>query len=368
MGWRKKLAATAGGLVVALTAVEVALWIADVPRFHRAHSAPEQFRFVQEPDSGRYFWVNKPGTRIEFEYDSDPRGYFEPGNIVRHTVNAEGFRGDAFRAPAPRTLRLAFFGDSFTFGEGVHDGDTFAEVTARLLDEHYEQNRVRVESYNFGVSGYNTRDCQFLLEIVAAQAKPHAVVLCYVLNDAEPALFRIDPARQAPVRRSRELEVDEGSDDPRPPDDSIYSLRLARLTWQVAASRERSQRTIAHYRDLYGPSAAGWQTTQGALSKMGAFLGERGIPFYVMIFPILFELDGGYPFEELHELVAGHATASGAGVLDLLPAFASHSGPELWVHPTDQHPNEQAHAIAAEQLARFLIANEGFAKVISALR
>lgn len=29
-------------------------------------------------------------------------------------------------------------------------------------------------------------------------------------------------------------------------------------------------------------------------------------------------------------------------------------GPELWVHPTDQHANELAHDVAGRTLARFL--------------
>jgi hypothetical protein len=41
-------------------------------------------------------------------------------------------------------------------------------------------------------------------------------------------------------------------------------------------------------------------------------------------------------------------------VLDLFDAFRGRDGPSLWVHPTNQHPNEEAHAIAAEALGRFL--------------
>ena len=45
-------------------------------------------------------------------------------------------------------------------------------------------------------------------------------------------------------------------------------------------------------------------------------------------------------------------------VLDLQPAFAGHDGPELWVHPTNQHPNEIGHRIAGTALYEFL-AREG---------
>jgi hypothetical protein len=47
-------------------------------------------------------------------------------------------------------------------------------------------------------------------------------------------------------------------------------------------------------------------------------------------------------------------------VLDLLPSFGEHEGPELWVHPSNQHPNEIGHQIAGEALWRFLV-DEGLA-------
>jgi len=46
-------------------------------------------------------------------------------------------------------------------------------------------------------------------------------------------------------------------------------------------------------------------------------------------------------------------------VLDLRETFRSFHGPELWVHPTDQHPNEQAHKLAAEAIAQKIL-NEGW--------
>jgi hypothetical protein len=37
-------------------------------------------------------------------------------------------------------------------------------------------------------------------------------------------------------------------------------------------------------------------------------------------------------------------------------AFAGHDGPEPWVDPTNQHPNEIAHEIAGQALHHFLAA------------
>ena len=44
-------------------------------------------------------------------------------------------------------------------------------------------------------------------------------------------------------------------------------------------------------------------------------------------------------------------------VLDLQPAFDGFDGPELWVHPNNQHTNEIAHKVAAEAMGRFILEN-----------
>lgn len=87
---------------------------------------------------------------------------------------------------------------------------------------------------------------------------------------------------------------------------------------------------------------------------------SRQIPLVVMIFPILHDLDDGHPFLDLYAKVAASAEANGTQVLDLFPGFRGRSARSLWVHPTDQHPNEWAHRIAAEQLTAFLGKHAGF--------
>ena len=77
-----------------------------------------------------------PSAKIKFEYDSNPRGYFEEGNIVVHTTNSMGFRGKEFTVDRINNKKkIIFLGDSFTFGEGVKDKDTFAIQTVNKLNE-----------------------------------------------------------------------------------------------------------------------------------------------------------------------------------------------------------------------------------------
>ena len=99
-------------------------------------------------------------------------------------------------------MRLLFLGDSFTFGEGVHFEDTFPEVTSRLLADRWRGKNLIWQSYNLGVGGYNTTDELRLLKAMGLQFHPDAVIVCYVLNDAEPSLFEMGPSG-TPVRTPR---------------------------------------------------------------------------------------------------------------------------------------------------------------------
>jgi lysophospholipase L1-like esterase len=342
------------GLAVGLALVEAILRAAGLPRVHRAHTPAAQFDFLQSRAGGHVFFVNKRSEAIRFEYDSDPRGYFGPGNAVVHQTNGNGFRGpDCALAKPAGTFRLVFLGDSFTFGEGVRFEDTFAEATAALLAQRLPDARLRFESCNLGVSGYNTADALFLFEALVPRLSPDAVILGYVINDAEPPLFAMDPSR-GPVRRPREIEVAEGVDSATPPDVGLYRLRVAQLVWQLRAERRRGSATEDYYRSLYRPDAEGWAATRAALDGLVAAARRENLPLVVMLFPILHRLDDGHPYLDAYRIVQQQVEGAGGQFLNLFPAFAGMDAESLWVHPTDQHPNERAHRIAAEQLANRL--------------
>ena len=75
------------------------------------------------------------------------------------------------------------------------------------------------------------------------------------------------------------------------------------------------------------------------------------------IFPFLYRLDSGYPFHEFHDRVSRYCRDHDIEVLDLFDAFSGKTDIDLWVHPSDQHPNEIAHAIAADALYPFVAAD-----------
>jgi hypothetical protein len=343
------------GLVLGLGVAELVLAILGKPRFYEAHTASTRFAFFQSPDRTDWFYVNTPSTNIRFVYDGNPRGYFGPDNEVNHQTNSKGFRGPEISPiKPPGTIRIACLGDSFTFGEGVRFEDTYPEQLASLLAAEPACAGLTFESCNFGVGGYNTTQSLFALRAWALPAQPDIVVLGYVLNDAEPRLYDRDKLTGRFVRRPREAGIPEGQGDPRPPDTLLYKLRTARLIWQVGRNRQRTGNMIDYYRSLYDEANPGWQESRDALERIIKTCHDHGIPCVVLCFPILVDLTDTHPFADLYARVGSVVESAGGIYVNLLPKLKGLDASDLWVHPTDQHPNEVVHRIAAEAITEAL--------------
>jgi len=341
-----RLALSAGTFILALGLIEIAMRMLGLPRVPEPHSETARFAFAEVGQARESFYANQPG-RITFRYDGNPRGYFDERNEVHHDVSPTGFRGPAFQPKAAGTLRMVFLGDSFTFGEGVRNEHTYAEVTARLLRTKGKQ----ADPCNLGVGGYNTTQSLQAANLIGFGLEPDIVILGYTLNDAEPPLFEIDKATGRPVRRPRETFIEAEAAPKKPPTAGIYRLRLARAAWQIARQRELSRQTIDYYRSINDPENKGCIESERALRELITECKKRDIPCVVVMFPLLYELSEDYPFLDTHQKIGSLVADAGGTFIDLLPALKDKQAASLIVHPTDQHPNERVHGIVGGLLA-----------------
>ncbi|MBU1125693.1 MAG: SGNH/GDSL hydrolase family protein [Candidatus Omnitrophica bacterium] len=350
------------GILFSIVMAEVLLSCLKEPVFYTQHEGSSQFTFVIVNNRILYYH-NKPSERIRFVYENNPRGYFGNNNEIDHITNSWGFRGDEFsKVKPPQTFRIIFLGDSFTFGEGVKFDDTYPQKVSKLLRQHYKKLPLSFESYNFGVGGYNTVQESFLLTQIALQCDPDLVVIGYTLNDPEPMLFKYDEKENKVSRRAREFYIPEGLSQSMPPDSLWFRSRLAKLVWQAYTKIMLTHKMVAYYRLLFRENNDGWQKSNTALKEIIDICRERNIPCYVVIFPVLYQLNHGYPFTGIHESIRLQAALHGANSIDLLASLKGLAVEELWVYPTDQHPNEKVHRIAAESLAQAILANKEIEK------
>lgn len=356
----RKLVTVLGATLAALALAELGLRAFDLPRF------PEPR--INEFSAGLDFYAGpgepplpmhriQPNSDYRQVYSSNPRGTFDARNSIRIRANARGFRGPACSGPRVQGgLRIAFLGDSFTLGEGVRADDTLPARSAYHLAREAGNAWHTIEAFNFGMLAFNTEQEEVLLHQEVLPCEPDLVVLGYFLNDAAPPYFTIDTVSGAVSQQALDPIW---FDSPRPPAGGPFATRLGQALWSLTNARRRRGRTIEHYEALFADDAEGWVRNRASLERIVESCEALRLPLVVVCFPVLMDLDEGYPFAHLHERVA--AVVRGAGgpstrFLDLLPVLRGRSAEELWVHPGDHHPNELALDLAARALAEALLA------------
>lgn len=279
----------------------------------------------------------KPYASFTFRYDSNPRGYFDADNGLTYHVNGDGFRGSDFsETKAEGTFRIIVLGDSFTFGEGVRLEDTFVAGLQSILRDRVSS---RIEVLNLGVSAWSTKDEIAYYENAARDFQPDLVLVAFVLNDAGPEVIDIwDKFRQS-------------YEAPFPLKYSYAASFLYTKLLQRDAGRQYTNALVGSAMTAKDK----WSETFGYLARGKHIAATDGAGFAVVIFPFMYQLNDMYPFRPLHELVGEACRTNEIAYLDLFPAFKGQSYTDLWVHPSDQHPNEKGHAIAAKAIADFLV-------------
>jgi lysophospholipase L1-like esterase len=113
---------------------------------------------------------------------------------VRVSFNAQRFRGAREFAQEPRAgvVRLAVLGDSFTFGYGANDDETYPAQLEQILGEHLAKSAsgTTVEVVNAGNGGTGTGDQALWYDIWVKRFRPGVVVLTVTSNDVDDDLSR----------------------------------------------------------------------------------------------------------------------------------------------------------------------------------
>jgi lysophospholipase L1-like esterase len=304
-------------------------------------------------------------------YPSNPRGYFDVdlrdpaasrryeeqgvenvGAVAGRAPHAVEFRYNALwfrdRDAGPRrpgTVRVAVLGDSFTEGQGVKEPDT----AVRRLERALAAGGGEWEVLNCARRGADFPGLYKMFDKAMA-FEPDLVLYAMVLNDA--ARSKEFDTRQARVNdwildRRRLLGADGGG--------LLFGQsRLIAFVEDRVDGWRIGRDSTRWYLDLYGePNAAGWRRTQEMMRDMDQRLRARGGRLVVAAWPLLVDFDH-YPFEAADAEIARFCAQAGIPRLDLRPALAGRRAEKLWVHPTDHHPNEEAHRLAAEALAPFV--------------
>ena len=149
------------------------------------------------------------------------------------------------------------------------------------------------------------------------------------------------------------MYISEGLPNNRPPETFIYKLRLFKLIWQLVNNRNLSAKTIKYYNDIYSNDLL-WESNKKSLHEFIKLCKNYNIRCYISILPLLYQLNENYPFLNIHQKIE-NAIYRRCEVIDLLPDFIGRTDVDLWVHPTDQHPNEVAHGLIASKISKVIL-------------
>jgi lysophospholipase L1-like esterase len=110
-------------------------------------------------------WANRPNAQ----------GWLSRGEFrIAVSNNSEGMRDAEVGDKRPGEFRVAFLGDSYTWGMGAAYGERFTEVI--------ERQDPRIRTLNFGVSGFSPVQYLFQLDRVFP-LKPDYVILVFCLGN-----------------------------------------------------------------------------------------------------------------------------------------------------------------------------------------
>ena len=289
---------------------------------------------------------------LSHEYYTNPRNYY---NFLHYDTEGQSVYGLRYywsatymRIPDSINHKLNQYkaksilglGDSFTFGQGVRYEDIYLTRLGKLLkDQYYIQNR--------GVCGADIETIYCIFTQTYTLQKYEFVIYGFVLNDfgLPGEIFKGNNLIDFNISNINNIN------------EKIYDVwrvrsRLYNFIMHRLELKEISQKTVQTYRHAFDN---GHETTikLNLIKQMHNMTAEQGGQFILIIFPLLWELDD-YPFVPIHQLLKDFCNQNQIKVLDLLPFFQKRKTQALWAAPSDHHPNEIAHKIAAQAILKYM--------------
>lgn len=236
---------------------------------------------------------------------------------------------------------LVFFGDSFTFAQGVPNvRDRFSNRVRAAL-EPASNGRVVVSNLSdAGTDLYWTEGILKVLFENGHRVNTAVYVLC--LNDIETfherhQTYYRDLSKHSPT---------------------FFLFRDTYFfNWVYFRVRQATLPDVRGYFSFVQEYYSGepWQRMSQKLDQMQKLCQANRTDFRVVVFPFLHNLGPEYPFREAHRKIVEHCQSREIPVLDLEPELTPFAAQGLTANRFDAHPNELAHRVAAEAMLKNLL-------------
>lgn len=253
-------------------------------------------------------------------------------------INSLGYRGpDPDARMTADALRILFVGDSFAFGTGVADDETWpARLEASLACDR------PVVVYNAGVPGGSLPEAVAMADR-ARTLGPQVIVAEFTAgNDVQNLVGPSDWSRMEVRRRAGPLRD--------------FALRaLAHVgTWNLVRRVRDGLRANAHMAASAEQLAAARDRYAAMLAEWTTRLRRDGLPLVFVVYPSFEMLGAGD--RDMTDWALATARRAGLDPVDLWPVLArdGRAPDDLYLVPRDMHPSRAGYALAARATARAL--------------
>ena len=284
--------------------------------------------------------------------ETDPFGWSVPARrwfVLYTDLNSLGCRDKEWTIQKPPGVRrIAFVGDSFTYGWGLKRvEDRFPDRIQSKFDQRAatDQNGVHgeesdydsVEVLNVAKPGWDTgAELDPVRDMITVYAVDE-VVLCYLPNDIEKLIPVTDDFNPIHPPQPRWFN----------PDSSCLMDYLYRRVWVPRAP------TVWGYHDWLADGFRDegvWRAHRDQLNRIVRVCRDADVQLRVVLLP--YTQSGGDRFEPagIHDAVRRFLETNDVEVVDLLPALAGIAPKDLMVNSHDNHPNGRAHELFAKAI------------------
>ena len=281
-------------------------------------------------------------VNYKFCYSSNYKGFFDKDNCVPTTLNSLGFRGPLFNFEKKADIfRIIFLGDSFIYGQGVFYEKTLVERLKHLLNNR-TINGKQIEVFNLAVPDSSTEDEIADYIDFGSKLKPDLVIVQWNTNDFPSSKIYNDHFK---FITGNYLEAFN-------PPKLIKWSALGRFLWHTIKTKLVSHQLM----ELTAFELELGKNNFQRLLYLKKQASADNSEFVLLIFPELIKFEN-YPYANLIDSLKKFCQENNIQTLDLLPSLSKYKDKDLWVHPSDHHPNNLAHEIAAMQIYNFLNEN-----------
>lgn len=289
------------------------------------------------------------------------RGYMkEPEYMVSFSLNSLGFRDKEHSRHKPAdTYRIIGLGDSFSWGAGVEERDTFFRRMERSLNNR-DYGDMRYEVFNWGVSAWGTAQELLCLQHEALLYDPDLVIIQYytgndMMENLYSALFRLDNDGRLiggfKYGRQKITAIKRIADRLpfyRTITQHSYLLNFIRIRLLALVNKKE-------VRDISAKLPAdqlgyGIRLTKALLEEAFLTAAKNGINMAVVVIPAVSEVDSESP-ERL--MIAEVCRAHHVVLLDLTGVFTRENA-SLIYYKIDRHLTPYGHKVVAESVEKFL--------------